>query len=224
MKIRGFNSIESLADKTYTFIEKSILTGRLKPGGRLVESKFSEMLSISRSPIREAFKRLEHEGLVKSIPRKGIYVIELSLEEVEQILDVREVIEGLAAKLCAEKLTDGEMSKIESHLNIVKKKFENDSKFGYPRDFPDFHSSIIEASKNNKLINIMKGLSSQSQLIRFRSGASAYRGEKALDEHFMILDAIKKRMPELAEQRMREHIRNAKDNIIKLMEKQFSKK
>jgi DNA-binding GntR family transcriptional regulator len=199
----------SLADRVYQLLKKTILEGKIPLGARLIEKDLAQRLNVSRSPLREAIQRLQFEGLVRTVPRKGSYVIEFSEKELLDVFQVREHLEGLAAQLAADRMTPVQLDAIEQVL-LQAQAVLGDDHASYPQASErDFHEAILDASRNDRLADMMRTLRWQFQLLRRRSGASHRRAHIALQEHFAILEALRAGDGELARQRMCEHIQNS---------------
>lgn len=208
----------SLGDRVYELLKEMILEGKIPLGTRLIEKNLAKRLDISRSPLREAIQRLQFEGLVRTVPRKGSYVIQFSAQELTDIFRVREQLEALAARLAATRITNRRLDTIENDLLRVQEILESSEEESYPRESErDFHETILHASGNGRLIDIMTTLHSQLQLLRRRSGASPERARKSLREHFAILETLRARDGEQAHERMRVHIQNSLANTLEAL-------
>lgn len=208
----------SLSDQIYSLLKDAILKGELAPGERLEEDKLAKLFQVSRSPVREAIRKLEHTGLVTIVPRRGAFVVRLSYKEIIDIMDIREVLEGLAARLACENLSEKDLTKIEKFFHKLEQEVKKGNITEYPQQEFDFHKFILRFANNDKLTVINNALYTQIRFIRYRSGASSKkRVVQAIKEHKALLEAFKKRDPVLAEKRMRQHIRNAKANILRIM-------
>jgi DNA-binding GntR family transcriptional regulator len=111
-----------LRDVVFDYMKDAIITGKLKPGERLMEVQLAEKLGVSRTPVREAIRKLELEGLVVMVPRKGAYVADLDAKDLLNVLEVRSSLEGLAASLAAERITEEEIDKLKKIIEEFQKK------------------------------------------------------------------------------------------------------
>jgi len=192
---------------------EAIVNGEYQPGSKISEPEMARIFNVSRGPLREAMMRVESLNLVERIPHVGARVVSLSLEKLAEIYAVREALEGMAANLACKHISDAEIEVLEhllrkhqSHIEQV----DGTSYFYQQGDF-DFHYLIIKASKNAQLINLLcDQLYHLVRMYRTQSPRSNDRPEKALYEHFAILNAIKARDSELAEMLMRRHIKNSR--------------
>lgn len=179
-----------LREIVYEELRNLILTGKIKPGTRMMEIELAEDMGVSRTPIREAIRKLEKEGLVVIEPRKGAYASEVSVKDMEDILEVRANLEGLAAYLAAERMTDAE----KKALDEVKEKFRQAVVEGNMADMisidTKFHHMIVESSRNNHLIHMVEQL--QELVLRFRYiyYKDFKRAEDMIPEHKRIYEEI----------------------------------
>lgn len=179
-----------LREIVYEELRNLILTGKIKPGTRMMEIELAEDMGVSRTPIREAIRKLEKEGLVVIEPRKGAYASEVSVKDMEDILEVRANLEGLAAYLAAERMTDAEKKALEE----IKEKFKEAVAEGNMADMiaydSKFHHMIVESSRNNHLIHMVEQL--QELVLRFRYiyYKDFKRAEDMIPEHKRIFEEI----------------------------------
>jgi DNA-binding GntR family transcriptional regulator len=205
----------SLDELAYRLLRDAILSpGGLAAGAHIDEKEFSERLGISRTPVREAVRRLEVEGLVKRAPRRGVFVTDLSPEAIDELYSLREVLEGLAARLASARATDAEIQKLrETYDRYAGAVRAHDVAKIFERDV-DFHDLIARASRSERLQATIKIFRNQLSLLRTRSVTIAGRSEKALAEMGRVLDAIARRAPDDAEEAMRRHIREAQRDVL----------
>ena len=192
---------------------EAIVNGEYPAGSKISEPELARFFNVSRGPLREAMMRVESLNLVERIPHVGARVVSLSLEKLAEIYAVREALEGMAANLACKHITDQEITALEDLLTRHQSHIEQVggvSYFNQQGDF-DFHYLIIKASKNDQLIALLcDQLYHLVRMYRSHSSSAHSRPEKALYEHFAILNAIKARDPELAEMLMRRHIKNSR--------------
>ncbi len=204
-----------LRDRVYEKLRDAILDGTLKPGTKLVETSLAEQMGVSRTPVREALQRLASEGLAEITPRKGVIVQGLSVEEVEEVFLIREVLEGLAGFLAAKRISEAQIDVLE----IILKKSEVALAEGRISDFislnSDFHKAIVEAGHSSRLKQLLDVVLTQIGRYRRLSMADPERRRRSVPEHWMILEAIKARDPAAAERALRQHSRHAKEVVLK---------
>lgn len=208
----------SLGEKTYTELKNLILTGQVKPGERLFYQQLVDQLGVSQTPIKEAFTKLENEGYLITIPRKGTFVRELSAKEIREIFQIREMLEALAVRLTC-RHTDNQAAKLLTETN---KKFraafqKRDIKECTHEDY-NFHETIIKLSGNEKLFDLMTRsnlhlLSIAQSSPNFLDIAAEY-----YKKHAEIIDAVQRHDEKVAEQLIREHIAYGQEQVLKFME------
>jgi DNA-binding GntR family transcriptional regulator len=205
--------IKSLVDVVTERLEAAIISGELAPGEKVSEQKLADSLGVSRGPLREAIRRLEGRKLVDRTPNIGVRIASLSLRDLTDLLEVREALEGMAARLAAERMPEQDISALATLLDKHRKQVAAHPRPGYyqeAKDF-DFHFRIANGSGNVRLSSMLCGdLYDLMRVYRYKSSTQEGRAEKALDEHQAIIDAIAKRDANLAEAKMREHIRKAR--------------
>lgn len=203
----------SLRIRVFNAIESAILNDEYKEGESLNEIKIARELEVSRTPVREALMQLELEGLVKNIPNKGAVVVGVSEKDIEDIYEIRVRIEGLASRLCAEKITDDELKALGRTVDLQefylsKNDFEQIRKLD-----GDFHKIIYEASRSRPLRFMLSNFHNYIKRARDISVQAEGRAEKTVSEHRAILKAIREGDGARAEKLTAEHIVNAESNI-----------
>jgi DNA-binding GntR family transcriptional regulator len=202
---------KSLVDVVTERLEDAIIAGDLAPGERIFEQVLATEMGISRGPLREAIRRLEGRRLLERRANVGVRVAELSPERLDELLMVREALEGMACRIAAERFTDKEIAELQKMLN--KHADQVRSSKGYYQqagDF-DFHFRIAKASGNEFLFSMISGdLYDLLRVYRYKSSTMGSRASEALEEHQKIVDALAAHDPDAAESAMREHIRNAR--------------
>lgn len=184
------DSLLPLRDVVFMTLREAILEGKLKPGDRLMEIQLSNRLGVSRTPIREAIRMLEKEGLAITIPRKGAQVAKLSEKDMEDVLEIREVLDELAVSTACERIEEDELAE----LKLAKERFEIAVKKSDATAIAEadvaFHDVIYRASKNPKLETILNNL--REQMYRYRleyiKDESVYKN--LVDEHNAIFEGF----------------------------------
>jgi DNA-binding GntR family transcriptional regulator len=205
----------SLKESAYRIIKGKLLNLEYEPGSRIREDLLAQEISMSRTPVREAINQLSAEGFVNNIPRKGVFAIELSPEEIGDLLDVRESLEILAVEKCITKAND-------EQILILAKIIEGFESAWLMEDFKEcnslaskFHLEIANISNNKKLIEFLKEIEDFMHIARAiekKANAKA-KNELTLKEHRNILEAIKNRDVEAAKEAIRVNIRTMKANL-----------
>lgn len=193
MKKKPIERHQTLREKILENIRDSILKGTLKAGERVSEPDLAERYGISRTPIREAFRQLESEGYLTVVPRKGAVVTALSERDVEEFYSIKSILEGYAARLAAEKLTDRDIERLETiNERLAKLALAGDVKTFF-RVHNEFHEQFIRASGNEKLLELIQQLLKKFDRLRIASLSLPGRMEISVQEHVKIIDAFKLR-------------------------------
>jgi DNA-binding GntR family transcriptional regulator len=210
----------SLSNEVFEKVVEAITSGEFYPGQRLSEAELARKLGISRGPVREALGRLEGR-LVKRTPRIGVHVISFTREDIDGLLIAREALEGMAARLAAEHMTDDQLEDLRGLLESHANQPELASGEAYvqrTRD-EDFHHSIIKGARCGHLERmLMDEIYYQMRLQRRKSSTRPGRAQAALKEHIKIVEALDGRDPDAAEAAMRAHIRNARLSVMASLE------
>lgn len=211
------DTYKPLREVVFEALREAIINGTLKPGERMMEIQLAEQLGVSRTPVREAIRKLELEGFVVMIPRKGAYVAGISLKNIADVFEVRAALEALAAGLAAERITSDELEELERMLVRKGECIEEERLEELIEIDTLFHEAMYKASRNEKLEQMIHNLREQIQ--RFRSTSLAYPGrmKEALEEHKKIVEAIADRDVALAQQLAREHIENAENSMLEAL-------
>lgn len=207
------DNYKPLREMVFESLREAIIQGRLRPGERLMEIQLAEEMGVSRTPVREAIRKLELEGFVVMVPRKGAYVAGISVKDIVDIFEVRAALEGLAAGLAAERITDEEMDQLERSIHKINVSGEEDLKAIVEGD-TSFHALVYKASRNQRLVQIIINLQEQINRFRVTSLSQPGRSKIALDEHTKIVEAISDRNVELSQQLATEHIENAEQSLL----------
>ena len=202
----------SLTTTIFNQLVEAITSGEFVPGQKLSESELARRLGISRGPLREALGRLEGR-LVRRTPRLGVSVIDFDQQDLEQLFLVREALEGMAARLAAERMTSVELGKLRERLVHHASQPELAAGAAYyqrSRD-EDYHFTIVKSARSERLQTmLLDEVYYQLRIHRLRSSTRPGRAQQALTEHREILEALVSRNPDAAEGTMRRHIRNAR--------------
>lgn len=198
-----------MSERAYESIKESILkidVTKVKDEERIDERGLSESLGISRTPLREAINRLVIEGFLKVVPRKGVYVVKKSKKEIIEILLVRAVLEGMAARLATKNVTEDEIQKMKELFSPFGESSSGGQFIKYSDANIVFHELVLRTSQCDKLIELAGNIFDHIRWIRFRTIVYEDRFPKMQKEHLHIIEAFEKRNPDLAERRMRAHI------------------
>jgi len=201
---------ENLDQKAYSILKNLIIERKLLPGQKIPQEKLARDLGISRTPLISALKFLEQEKLVESVPRRGFFVRLFNKEEMVYIFELREVLEGLAARRAAAKITDTHIKKLNSFFrHFTKQKNISDYK-GYAREDRRFHNFVIDVGAKEFLKSILltTNIISFSYQVLHTEGLVRPPNE-TIQEHLAVIEAIKVRDSEAAEELMRQHFKKS---------------
>lgn len=204
----NMNDFLPLRDVVFNTLRQAILRGDLQPGERLLEIHLADKLGVSRTPIREAIRKLELEGLVLMIPRKGAVVAEITEKSLRDVLEVRRALEELAMKLACERISDEEIEE----LKVAAGEFENALKTGdvtvYAEADVKFHDIIYRTTDNQRLIQLLYNLREQMYRYRVEYLKRDDSHDTLLEEHQHIIEALERKDLEEAVKTICTHIDN----------------
>ena len=201
----------SVRERTYEFLKSSVLSGHFNPGERLTEEHLAKKLGVSRTPVREALHKLESEGLIKALETRGFIVSRDSKDEVEDLFDLRAILEGYALRIISERISKEDLERLNGFIvraeNALKRE-RIEEVFKWNTKFHDtLHGIVVDKKRLHRLlVNIRK------YVLRYRRDTLQYPdgGKRAVDGHRKILLALRLKDPDLCERMMREHIQEAK--------------
>lgn len=197
----------------YEKIRQDILDGRYERGESLIEQKLAQEFGVSRTPVREVLRQLELDGLVGSIPNRGVFVIGITQEDIEDIYEIRRRIEGLAALWAADKMTEEEFAELENIYNLMEFYTPKHDVSQVAKLNTQFHEVIFKASHSKYLKNMLSNFQAYIQWARYASLKVPGRMEAALVEHKGILEAFRQKDRLLTEKLIMEHVANSSKNI-----------
>jgi len=206
----------SLREKIFLKLRQDILDGRYKAGDSLVELKLAEEMGVSRTPVREAIRQLELEGLVYSIPNKGVFVEGITSQDIEDIYAIRECMEGLAARWAIERMDEQSLKELENLCELMEFYTGKGDLDRVGELNSKFHDLIFESTNSKPLKQILSDFQYYIGNIRLASLKSPGRAEQSLKEHKAIVEAFKDRDVERGERVLVEHIRNTRLNYEKM--------
>lgn len=205
---------QPLREVVFENIRTAIQSGELRPGERLMEVQLAESLGVSRTPVREAIRKLEKAGLVTITPRRGVYVAEISLEDTENILEIRGCLEGKAAELAAIRMTADQQEDLKNCLQAFVAHMKANRMKEALREDLQFHLIIRKASKNQQLIQILEDLSEQVNRFRMVYLKDAAEAPSLPEEHAKLLKALLEQDPKAARKAMEAHMDSVKSIIL----------
>ena len=204
----------SRAEHAYQRLLQAIIDGSLKPGGRILEVDLANWLGISRTPVREALKRLESEGVICNAPRRGMVIAQLDIQAIMELYQMREVLEGTAARLAAQQCSEAEVYNLRE-LSSQEQQSQHHAADQAVKNRA-FHNAIYLAAHNRYLLKSLNSLRDAMALLGPTTYMLDSRAQTALSEHAAIVDAIENRDPTAAESAARMHIRAAQMARIRL--------
>ena len=205
------SSINSL--RVFKEIESAILSGHLKPRERLVEMDFISKFGVSRTVIREALKKLEAKGLIRTAPYRGAVVADLTIEEIEEIYFVRTELEKIAARLVLENITRVEIQELKKFSREVEKNLREKTHQMIEID-SEFHRMIFKACRNNYLYDMIDFLRTKAHIVRFNAWSLPHRIEESVIEHREMIKAIEERNLSQFEKLIVKHLTFSKNSYM----------
>ncbi|NKN34358.1 GntR family transcriptional regulator [Marichromatium bheemlicum] len=208
----------TIADRIFDQLRQAIVEGSIPAGSKISEPVLAARYGISRGPLREALRRLESIKLVERRANVGARVIQLNSDQLLEIYDVREALEGMAARIAAERMPDEAIDEIKRLLAQHRGEIARDDWQTYFQEEGDldFHFRIVQGGGNQRLFDILcNDLYHLARMYRCQFGMRSERARDALKEHELIVDAIAARDGELAEWLMRRHIRASREAIAR---------
>ena len=211
------DSYKPLRELVFENIRQAIVKGIFAPGERLMEIQLADDLGVSRTPVREAIHKLELEGFVVMIPRRGTYVANLSIKDINDVYEIRISLDVLAAGLAAERIEPEELEELNRLLLEISEAARTGPMDKIVRLDTAFHDVLYKASRNDRLRNIINNL--REQITGIRGTSMRYPGRLAdtLEEHRALVDSIAARDSERAQAAARIHLENAEHTLLKAM-------
>jgi len=203
-----------LNQKTYRILKRAIVRGDLVPNSKLLLNEIAKSLGISNTPVREAINKLASEGFVKIIPNRGMIVEEINVDDNREILQIRAFLDGLIAKLAAERITDVEIVDMMEIIHEMEQCVEEDDRLTYNDLDIKFHDFLLTIGGNNKLREIYHNLIIHVHRFRIRTLSIPDRMGKSFKDHKDIALAIKERNPNEANRLSQAHVENILKSIL----------
>jgi len=214
----NFNTIKPIRDVVYEYLRTAIINGLIEPGERLVEKEYAEKFNISRTPVREALRKLEIEGLVENIPRKGDIVKGIDLKDMLEIFAIRQSLEPLIVKTAMENMNQEDIAQLQEVVGKMASSAHNDDITALLGAFQAFHDILINASNMPRLSAIISQLKDYLSCFRTMSLADHTRRTLAINEHKEILQAIIASDTEKAEHLVATHLASARQSLLQKMQ------
>jgi DNA-binding GntR family transcriptional regulator len=209
-----------LSDQVVETLSRLIIEGVLQPGSAIRTEELASQLGVSRTPTREALQRLEADGLVTASPNGVVRVATLEREQALELMDVREVVDGLACRILAERgTTEATFSELEELVASAEKASQANDKHGFLRFNARFHAAILTATNHRPLQQFHSLVRITSQAVYLRHGRQQLRHQQSSQEHAEILAALRLRDPVQAERAAKRHVRRAAQFWLRDVEK-----
>ncbi len=207
----------NLSEGAYLEVRKALLSDRYSPGDRIGVEELRRELGVSRTPVWDALNRLEVEGIVEIVPRRGVFLLTFSAEKARELYLVREALEGMAARLAAEDLTQRHEELLRKSVDAQAACLEKGDVEGYADATIKFHDHILEATGNRTLERMLKSVYAQIEALRLRTLYLPVRLRASFDEHQRIMNAIVRREPVQAEREARAHIQTTTKEALEIL-------
>ena len=204
-----------LRDVVFNTLRQAILTGELKPGERLMEIHLANRLGVSRTPIREAIRKLELEGLVTMIPRRGAEVAQITEKSMSDVLEVRRAMDALCAELACERISDEEIRDLKVACDNFERAVRSKDAKKIAQADVELHDIIVKATGNSRLIQLINNLSEQMYRYRYEYIKDASQHSRLIEEHRIIYESIVRKDKETASRAAKMHIDNQEKAIMK---------
>ncbi|MEX2541219.1 MAG: GntR family transcriptional regulator [Trueperaceae bacterium] len=217
MPISKVSSRGRLSYQVHRALRSALLARTFAPGSKLIVRELAEHLDLSPTPVKEALTTLAKEGLVRSEARRGFFVQQLGARDIAEIYSIRQVHEGLAARLATPKVTARSISRLRRLVDKQAKLATRGDFEAYGDSDMQFHQLIWTASDNRRLVEIAEGLMGQVRLLMSTSAEVPGRLEKSIGEHREIVRLMAEGLPDAAADAMMRHIRNAGDDLYRYL-------
>jgi DNA-binding GntR family transcriptional regulator len=214
MGIRPLKPTDSLSNRAYDAVKDAILSLQLRPGEFFSIGSLADQLDVSRTPVREALLLLEREGLVHLVPHKGAYIAQITRQDVEEIFELRILLESYAAGLACDRLVDSELERLEQLLKESKRAIDQHEYLTSSDLGRQIHDVLVQKAENSRLNLYLNDLDAHYTRIRRLSALMQGRLYKSHEQHVLILSALKARDPEGARQAMADHLSSVRDDIL----------
>lgn len=208
---------KSLKEKAYDILKKLILTGRLEQGKLHNEKRLAEVLGVSRTPVREALLELSREGMVSFVPSKGVKVLKITPKQVQEVFELRRIIEGYIIKSVSKQLTPADLKRIEKILSKQDRSLSKDEDLAFIEMDKEFHLFMASKMGNQQIETILQNLRDQIHLMGIRAIKDQTRSQQVLKEHQKIFSALKKKDAKRAHDELMRHLNNTEKILIDIL-------
>jgi len=216
LSLQPINAGASLRDRAYAMLRQAIADADIyqtREEIRLDDRALSESLGVSRTPVREAMTLLEQEGFLRTVPRRGIYIVRKSKREIVEMVQMWAALESMAARLATQKATDEEIARLRHMFDDFREATPAEHIAEYSNANIAFHQAIVELSKSQIILDTIKNIFIHVRAIRRLTISQSDRASRSIVDHLRIVEALEKRDTELAERLVREHSLNLAEFI-----------
>lgn len=207
-----------LRDVVFNTLRQAIIKGDLKPGERLLEIQLADKLGVSRTPVREAIRKLELEGLVTMVPRRGTTVLGITKKHLKDVLEIRSALEELALELACRRVTPEQYEELVRLEALLEAKQDSDNAFELSDIDEKFHEQIYQATNNPRLIQLLANLREQMYRFRLEYMKAKDKRPRLIQEHQQIIKALKNKDSKAGRKAIYDHIVNQANAILSTLE------
>ena len=207
-----------LRDVVFNTLRQAIIKGDLKPGERLLEIQLAEKLGVSRTPVREAIRKLELEGLVTMVPRRGTTVLGITKKHLKDVLEIRSALEELALELACRRITNEQYEELVRLEALLEAKQDSDNAFELSDIDEKFHEQIYQATNNPRLVQLLANLREQMYRFRLEYMKAKDKRPRLIQEHQQIIKALKNKDSKAGRKAIYDHIVNQANAILSTLE------
>jgi len=210
--------VNSIAHEVTHQVREMIRTGAIEEGSRISEKQLGEAMGVSRTPVREALRVLAAEGLIELVPRKGAFVTKPRFEDVRDMFEVMSLLEGLCARVAAEKMSASALAQLEALHQELEEHYQRRDREAYLQCNHRYHTYVQKIAGNRILSEVLDSMRQKFLLYRFRQLSQPERFDQSIQEHRALLEAFRQRDSEQAQRLMRHHLMQQCEALVSLYE------
>lgn len=204
-------------------LRQMLVEGRIAPGAKLNERELSELLAVSRTPLREAIKMLAAEGLVELLPHRGAIAVSLGEADIQNTFEVMAGLEGMTGELAAQRITPAELAEIQAMQFEMMAAYTRRDLSAYYQLNARIHAAISAAAKNPVLSQVYKQVNARLQALRFRSNQDGEKWKRAVKEHEKMIEALAAHDGAAMREVLQQHLRNKRDVVLEQLREEAKK-
>ncbi|MDF2962093.1 MAG: hypothetical protein K0S39_3828 [Paenibacillus sp.] len=216
------SQVLSIREVVYENLKEAILTGNIAQGSHLKERDIAQNFGVSTTPVKEALRRLDQEGLVFTKPRVGTFVSNKIMSSIEEISWAKSALEGVAARLAAIKISDEEIEIMREHMAKINKATQEDNSELLFELNEAFHNMILDIAQNDYIVQQISAVRAYDRVVRKQALSDTQELDRAYHEHYLVFEKIMQRDPDGAEEAMRNHIRRTASFVMENNKQQDS--